>query len=189
MNNLVIVLASVAAVTFILVKNVMNAKAGRNSLEKQRIREIVDSAFPEGKSCQALYAQYVQTSSGGGATIARCYSYAVGFRPSRPDELWAIPLSINGKQITPSTPIRFCADNLEAVKGNSVWLKLYGPGPKAASNTTKNVVIDKDAFVLQISDGYVKSRSPSAFCPVNIQQKELWEDWKSFVGAMLERYS
>jgi len=173
MSTYVIIGAIVLVALFVIVyvKISIDEKKGVNSEEKKKIREIVNRAVPDGESYTAAYGTREDFSiSGGGRSIRTTTSYwyyAVAFKPG---DLYLVPLSFEGGDISYGEPIHIVKDDLGMAEAKSIVLTLY----------------DKDRKELLTLYVAASNTKDDKYHPVNIQQKEEAEAFSEFAKALMQ---
>ena len=141
----------------VYVKMSIDEKKGADSEEKRKIRNIVNKVVPNGESYTVAYGTREELTLGGGGrtvtTTTKYWYYAVGFKPG---DLYLIPLSFAGGDVSYSEPIHFGKGDLgmvEAKKGHTV-------------------IYDKDRKEILTLYVVESNTKDDKYHPVNIQQKE-----------------
>lgn len=172
MNQYVIIGVVAVVVLFIIVyvKMTIDEKKGANSEEKQKIREIVKRVVPGGESYTAAYGTREELSVGGGGrtvtTTTKYWYYAVAFKPG---DLYLVPLSFDGGDMSYSEPIHFGKNDLGMVEAKKGYTILYGKDRK-------------ELLTLYVVESNTKD---DKYHPVNIQQKEEAEAFAQFSQALM----
>ena len=174
MNQYVIIGVVAVVVLFIIVyvKMTIDEKKGANSEEKQKIREIVKRVVPGGESYTAAYGTREELSVGGGGrtvtTTAKYWYYAVAFKPG---DLYLVPLSFDGGDMSYSEPIHFGKNDLGMVEAKKGYTILYGKDRK-------------ELLTLYVVESNTKD---DKYHPVNIQQKEEAEAFAQFSQSLMQQ--
>lgn len=174
MNQYVIIGVVAVVVLFIIfyVKMTIDEKKGANSEEKQKIREIVKRVVPGGESYTAAYGTREELSVGGGGrtvtTTTKYWYYAVAFKPG---DLYLVPLSFDGGDMSYSEPIHFGKNDLGMVEAKKGYTILYGKDRK-------------ELLTLYVVESNTKD---DKYHPVNIQQKEEVEAFAQFSQSLMQQ--
>ncbi|GFI45710.1 hypothetical protein IMSAGC019_01023 [Lachnospiraceae bacterium] len=174
MNQYVIIGVVAVVVLFIIVyvKMTIDEKKGANSEEKQKIREIVKRVVPGGESYTAAYGTREELSVGGGGrtvtTTTKYWYYAVAFKPG---DLYLVPLSFDGGDMSYSEPIHFGKNDLGMVEAKKGYTILYGKDRK-------------ELLTLYVVESNTKD---DKYHPVNIQQKEEAEAFAQFSQSLMQQ--
>ena len=174
MNQYVIIGVVAVVVLFIIVyvKMTIDEKKGANSEEKQKIREIVKRVVPGGESYTAAYGTREELSVGGGGrtvtTTTKYWYYAVAFKPG---DLYLVPLSFDGGDMSYSEPIHFGKNDLGMVEAKKGYTILYGKDRK-------------ELLPLYVVESNTKD---DKYHPVNIQQKEEAEAFAQFSQSLMQQ--
>lgn len=172
MTKYVIIGAAALVVLFIIVyvKMSIDEKKGENSEEKQRIKDIVKKIIPEGASYQAAYGTREELTLGGGGrriiTTTKYWYYAVAFRA---EDLYLIPLSFEGGDISYSQPIHFEKSDFGMAEAKNGYLILY----------------DKDRKEIMTLFVTASNTKDDKYHPVNIQQKEEAEAFAQYAQRLM----
>ena len=159
MTTYIIVGVAALAVLFVIVyiKMTIDEKKGENSPEKQKIKDIVKRVVPGGESYTAAYGTREELALGGGGRTIRTttsyWYYGVAFKPG---DLYLVPLSFEGGDISWGEPLHYNRDNLGMAEARTGRLVLYDEERK-------------EILTLFVAASNTKDDS---FHPVNIQQKE-----------------
>ncbi len=174
MNQYVIIGVVAVVVLFIIVyvKMTIDEKKGANSEEKQKIREIVKRVVPGGESYTAAYGTREELSVGGAGrtvtTTTKYWYYAVAFKPG---DLYLVPLSFDGGDMSYSEPIHFGKNDLGMVEAKKGYTILYGKDRK-------------ELLTLYVVESNTKD---DKYHPVNIQQKEEAEAFAQFSQSLMQQ--
>ena len=170
MTNYIIIGVVAVVVLFVIVyvKMTMDEKKGANSEEKQKIKDIVRKTVPNGETYTAAYGTREEYSFGGGGrtvtSTTKYWYYGVAFKPG---ELYLVPLSFDGGDISYSQPIHMGKDSLGMAECKNGLLTLY----------------DKDRKELMNLFVVASNTKEDKYHPVNIQQKEEAEAFAQFAEA------
>lgn len=173
MTNYIIIGVVAVVVLFIIVyiKMTIDEKKGANSEEKQRIKDIVKKAVPNGESYTAAYGTREELTLGGGGrtvtTTTKYWYYAVAFKPG---DLYLVPLSIEGGEIGYTAPLHYGKNDLGMAEAKNGYLTLYDRDRK-------------ELFTLFVVESNTKD---DKYHPVNIQQKEEAEAFGQFSRALMQ---
>lgn len=173
MNQYIIIGAAAVVVLFIIiyVKMTIDEKKGANSDEKQKVREIVKRVVPGGESYTAAYGTREELSIGGGGrtvtTTTKYWYYAAAFKPG---DLYLVPLSFDGGDMSYGEPIHFGKDDLGMVEAKKGCTILY----------------DKDRKELLTLFVVESNTKDDKYHPVNIQQKEEAEAFAQFSQTLMQ---
>ncbi len=164
-------IALVVLFAAVYIKMTIDEKKGANSEEKQKIQEIVKKVVPNGASYTAAYGTREElTLGGGGRTVTTTTSYwyyAVAFKPG---DLYLVPLSFDGGDMSYSEPIHLGKDDLSMVEAKNGYVTLYG----------------KDRKQLMTLFVVASNTKDDKYHPVNIQQKEEAESFQQYAQALMQ---
>lgn len=167
------VVVIVVLFVFYYIKITIDEKKGQNSEEKQKVKDIIKKITPEGEDYTALYAVWEKIDIGGGGrtatTTTHYWYYAVGFKPG---ELYVVPLSFDGGDISYGEPMNFTKENtgmINAKEGDS-WMSIYDLEGKEIVSVLAGPSNTKD----------------DKYHPVNIQQKEEYEAFCAFIKEFMK---
>ncbi len=166
------VVALVVLFVIFYIKETINEKKGKNSEEKQKVKDIVQKATGD-STYQSIYATWEDFSIGGGGrrvTTTNIYSYyAVGFKKG---SLCVIPLSFDGGDMSYGETLSFNKDNVGIVnaKEGKNWIEIYDLNQK---------------LVVKLMVGPSETKEDK-YHPVNIQQKEEYEAFCTFIGEFMK---
>ena len=164
-------IALVVLFVAVYIKMTIDEKKGANSEEKQKIHEIVKKVVPNGASYPAAYGTREElTLGGGGRTVTTTTSYwyyAVAFKPG---DLYLVPLSFDGGDMSYSEPIHLGKDDLGMVEAKNGYVTLY----------------DKDRKQLMTLFVVASNTKDDKYHPVNIQQKEEAESFQQYAQALMQ---
>lgn len=163
----------VLAVLFIAfyIKATLDEKKGVNSEEKKKVRDIIDKVT-KNDDYNAIYATWENLAIGGGGrrvvTETTYYYYAVGFKKS---SLAIVPLSFVGGDISYGEVEIYNKENVGMVNGKvgKNWFELYD-------------LNGKELVKLMVGPSETKE---DKYHPVNIQQKEEYEEFCKFIGEFM----
>ncbi len=165
------VIAVVVLFIIVYVKMTIDEKKGANSEEKQRIKDIVRRAVPDGASYTAAYGTREELTLGGGGrtvtTTTKYWYYAVAFKPG---DLYLVPLAIEGGDISYGQPLHYGKNDLGMAEAKKGLLTLYDKDRK-------------EIFTLFVVESNTKD---DKYHPVNIQQKEEAEAFAQFSQALMQ---
>ena len=170
----IIIGVAVVVVLFVIVyvKITIDEKKGADSEEKRKIKEIVKRVVPGGESYTAAYGTTEDFSfSGGGRTITSTTEYryyAVAFKTG---DLYLVPLSIEGGDISYAQPLHYGNDDFGMVEAKNGYLALYDKERK-------------EMFTLFVVPSNTKD---DKYHPVNIQQKEEAEAFYQFSQTLMKQ--
>lgn len=166
------VVALVVLFVIFYIKETINEKKGKDSEEKQKVKDIVQKVT-EDSTYKSIYATWEDFSIGGGGrrvTTTNLYSYyAVGFKPG---SLYVIPLSFDGGDISYGEALSFNKENVGMVnaKEGKNWIEVYDLDQK---------------IVVKLMVGPSETKEDK-YHPVNIQQKEEYEEFCTFIGEFMK---
>lgn len=168
MSNYVIIgiIAVVVLFVIVYVKMTIDEKKGANSEEKQKVKDIVKKAVPNSEAYTIAYGTREEFSLGGGGrrvtTTTKYWYYGVAFKPG---DLYLVPLSFDGGDISYSEAVHFEKGGLGMAEfKNGGLLTLY----------------DKDRKELMNLFVVASNTKDDKYHPVNIQQKEEAEAFVQF---------
>ena len=173
MSTYVIIGVAAVVVLFIIVyvKMTIDEKKGADSEEKKKIRNIVNEVVPGGEAYTAAYGTREELTIGGGGrtvtTTTKYWYYAVAFRPG---DLYLVPLSFNGGNVSYSEPLHFAKEDLGMVEAKKGYTILFD----------KN---RKEILTLYVVESNTKD---DKYHPVNIQQKEEAEAFGQFSQGLMQ---
>ena len=152
------------------IKASIDEKKGVDRAEKQKIQEIVKRAVPGWEEYTAAYGTRTEWSSarGGSAVETRYWYYAVAFKPG---ELYLIPLSFTGKDISSGEPIHLSAEDFGMAEAKPGMLSLY----------------DKDRKELMALVVIASNTRVDKYHPVNIQQPEAAKAFGEFAQDFMQQ--
>lgn len=145
----------------VLISEHFKEKKGRTGEDKKRLDEIAENLIPDSSSYTTAYAKYTKSHSVGGNTTTYYYHYIVAFKT---DSLFIIPIKFGGKEIIPSDGFLLTPENVSKVKKKN-WFTFYGMDGKE--------ICSLDVWASNTSNGKYE--------PLNIQQKEEAEKFKTFI--------
>lgn len=166
------VVALVVLFVIFYIKETINERKGKDSEEKQKVKDIVQKVTGD-SNYKSIYATWEDFSIGGGGrrvTTTNIYSYyAVGFKPG---SLYVIPLSFDGGDISYGEALNFNKDNVGMVnaKEGKNWIEIYDLDQK---------------IVVKLMVGPSETKEDK-YHPVNIQQKEEYEEFCTFIGEFMK---
>ena len=153
-------IALVVLFAAVYIKMTIDEKKGANSEDKQN-----------GASYTAAYGTREElTLGGGGRTVTTTTSYwyyAVAFKPG---DLYLVPLSFDGGDMSYSEPIHLGKDDLGMVEAKNGYVTLY----------------DKDRKQLMTLFVVASNTKDDKYHPVNIQQKEEAESFQQYAQALMQ---
>ncbi len=165
------VVAIVVLFVIVFIKMSIDEKKGANSEEKQKVREIIKKVVPGGESYTAAYGTREELSIGGGGrtvtTTTKYWYYAVAFKPG---DLYLVPLSFDGGDMSYSEPIHFGKKDLGMVEAKKGYTIIY----------------DKDRNEIMTLYVVESNTKDDKYHPVNIQQKEEAEAFAQFSQALMQ---
>ena len=165
------VIAIVVLFVIVYVKMSIDEKKGADSEEKRKIRNIVNKVVPNGESYTVAYGTREELTLGGGGrtvtTTTKYWYYAVGFKPG---DLYLIPLSFAGGDVSYSEPIHFGKGDLGMVEAKKGYTVIYDKDRK-------------EILTLYVVESNTKD---DKYHPVNIQQKEEAEAFAQFSQALMQ---
>ncbi len=170
MTNYIVIGVVAVVILFVIVyvKMTIDEKKGANSEEKQKIKDIVKRAVPDGETYTIAYGTREEYSIGGGGrtvtSTTRYWYYGVAFKQG---DLYLVPLSFEGRDISYSEPLHFEKSGLGMAESKNGLLTLYGKDRKELMNL----------FVV------ASNTKDDKYHPVNIQQKEEAEAFVQFAEA------
>ncbi len=173
MTNYIIIGIAAVVILFIIVyvKMTLDEKKGADSEEKRKIKNIVRNVVPEGESYTAAYGTREDFSLGGGGrtitTTTRYWYYAVAFKPG---DLYLVPLSFDGGDLSYGEPLHYGKDDLGMVDLKNGYMTLY----------------DKDRKEIMTLFVVASNTKDDQYHPVNIQQKEEAEAFKQFADSLMQ---
>lgn len=173
MTNYIIIGIAAVVILFIIVyvKMTLDEKKGADSEEKRKIKNIVRNVVPEGESYTAAYGTREDFSLGGGGrtitTTTRYWYYAVAFKPG---DLYLVPLSFDGGDLSYGEPLHYGKDDLGMVDSKNGYMTLY----------------DKDRKEIMTLFVVASNTKDDQYHPVNIQQKEEAEAFKQFADSLMQ---
>lgn len=173
MNTYIIIGVVAIVVLFVIVyiKMSVDEKKGMNSEEKQKIRDIVRKVVPGGEAYTAAYGTREELTVGGGGrtvtTTTKYWYYAVAFKPG---DLYLVPLSFDGGDMSYGTPIHFEKETLGMVEAKKGYVILY----------------DKDRKEIMTLYVVESNTKDDKYHPVNIQQKEEAAAFEQFAKALMQ---
>ncbi len=166
------VIAIVILFIIVYVKMTIDEKKGADSEEKRKIKDIVKRVVPDGASYTAAYGTREElTLGGGGRTITsttKYWYYAVAFKTG---ELYLVPLSFDGGDISYSEPLHFTNSDLGMAEAKNGYLTLY----------------DKERKELMTLFVVASNTRDDKYHPVNIQQKEEAQAFASFSQTLMKQ--
>ena len=173
--NATYIIIGVAAVVvlFIIVwvKISIDEKKGENSGEKQKVKDIVKKAVPNGESYTAAYGtRETLALGGGGRTVTMTTSYwyyAVAFKPG---DLYLVPLSFDGGDISYGEPVHYGKEDLGMAEAKNGYLTLF----------------DKERKEIMTLFVVASNTKEDKYHPVNIQQKEEAEAFGQFSRNLMQ---
>ena len=164
-------IALVILFIIVYIKMTIDEKKGANSEEKQKIKDIVRRVVPGGESYTAAYGTREELSIGGGGRTIRSttsyWYYGVAFKPG---DLYLVPLSFDGGDISYSELIHIGKDDLGMAEAKNGYLTLF----------------DKDRKELFTLFVVASNTKDDQYHPVNIQQKEEAEAFRQFSQTLME---
>lgn len=175
MNTRYIIMGvAVIVVLFIIfyIIECIKEKKGINSEEKQTIKKIIAELVPESEQYTAAYALWQSVAFGGGGrritTTTQYWYYAVAFKPGI---IYIIPLSFHKGDISYGNPKCLTKENLGMVnaKAGDSWATFYD--------------LDREE-ILTLMVGPHNTKDDE-FHPVNIQQKEEYQAFVSFLKEFM----
>ncbi len=173
MTNYIIIGIAAVVILFIIVyvKMTLDEKKGADSEEKRKIKKIVRNVVPEGESYTAAYGTREDFSLGGGGrtitTTKRYWYFAVAFKPG---DLYLVPLSFDGGDLSYGEPLHYGKDDLGMVDSKNGYMTLY----------------DKDRKEIMTLFVVASNTKDDQYHPVNIQQKEEAEAFKQFADSLMQ---
>lgn len=174
MNTTYIIIGVIALVVLFIivwVKMSIDEKKGANSEEKQKIKEIVRKVVPNGESYTAAYGTREELALGGGGrtvtTTTSYWFYAVAFKPG---DLYLVPLSFDGGDISYSEPVHYGKADLGMVEFKNGYLTLF----------------DKERREIMTLFVVASNTKDDKYHPVNIQQKEETEAFGQFAQSFMQ---
>ncbi len=173
MTNYIIIGIAAVVILFIIVyvKMTLDEKKGADSEEKRKIKNIVRNVVPEGESYTAAYGTREDFSLGGGGrtitTTTRYWYFAVAFKPG---DLYLVPLSFDGGDLSYGEPLHYGKDDLGMVDSKNGYMTLY----------------DKDRKEIMTLFVVASNTKDDQYHPVNIQQKEEAEAFKQFADSLMQ---
>ncbi len=172
--NATYIIIGVAAVVvlFIIVwvKISIDEKKGENSGEKQKVKDIVKKAVPNGESYTAAYGTRETLALGGGGrtvTTTSYWYYAVAFKPG---DLYLVPLSFDGGDISYGEPVHYGKEDLGMAEAKNGYLTLF----------------DKERKEIMTLFVVASNTKEDKYHPVNIQQKEEAEAFGQFSRNLMQ---
>ena len=173
--NATYIIIGVAAVVvlFIIVwvKISIDEKKGENSGEKQKVKDIVKKAVPTGESYTAAYGTRETLALGGGGrtvtTTTSYWYYAVAFKPG---DLYLVPLSFDGGDISYGEPVHYGKEDLGMAEAKNGYLTLF----------------DKERKEIMTLFVVASNTKEDKYHPVNIQQKEEAEAFGQFSRNLMQ---
>lgn len=173
LSQYMIIGGSALVILFIIfyIKMSIDEKKGMDSEEKQKIKNIIKRVVPDGESYMAAYGTREELTLGGGGrmitTTTSYWYYAVAFRPG---DLYLVPLSFDGGDMSYGDLIHFGKDDLGMVEAKNGYVTLFD----------KN---RKELFTLFVVASNTKD---DKYHPVNIQQKEEAEAFRQYSLRLME---
>ncbi|MDE6890270.1 MAG: hypothetical protein K2P30_15345 [Lachnospiraceae bacterium] len=164
------VIAVVVLFVIVYIKMSIDEKKGANSPEKQKIQDIVKKVVPGGESYTAAYGTREELALGGGGrtvtTTTSYWYYAVAFKPG---DLYLVPLSFDGGDLSYGEPVHLGKNDLGMVEAKKGYTIFYDKDRK-------------DIMTLYVVESNTKD---DKYHPVNIQQKEEAEAFAQFSQALM----
>ncbi len=166
------VIGLVVLFVFFYIKETINEKKGKDSEEKQKIKNII-AKITNDSSYQSIYATWEDFSIGGGGrrvTTTTVYKYyAVGFKKGL---LYVVPLSFDGGDISYGEAMKFDKENVGMVnaKEGKNWIEIY--------DLDKNLLVN---LMVGLSE-----TKQDKYHPVNIQQKEEYQAFCTFISDFMK---
>ncbi len=164
-------IALVVLFVIIYIKMTIDEKKGVDSEEKRKIKEIVKRVVPEGESYTVAYGTREELNMGGGGrnviTTTKYWYYAVAFRPG---DLYLVPLSFDGGDMSYSDPIHFGMEDLGMAEAKTGYVTLF----------------DRDRKELMTLFVVASNTKDDKYHPVNIQQKEEAEAFGQFACNLMQ---
>lgn len=173
MTKYIIIGVVIVVVLFIIfyIKASIDEKKGVDSEEKRKIKDIVKKAVPDGETYTAAYGCREELTLGGGGrtvtTTTKYWYYAVAFKPG---DLYLVPLSFEGGDISYSNPLHFGKEDLGMLEAKNGWLTLF----------------DKDRKELFTFYVVANNTKEDKYHPVNIQQKEEADAFLTFSASFMQ---
>ncbi|MBD5457795.1 MAG: hypothetical protein HDR27_04390 [Lachnospiraceae bacterium] len=174
MNTTYIVIGVVALVVLFIivwVKMSIDEKKGENSEEKQKVKNIVKKVVPNGESYTAAYGTRETLALGGGGrtitTTTSYWYYAVAFKPG---DLYLVPLSFDGGDISYGEPVHYGKNDLGMAEAKDGYLTLF----------------DKERKEIMTLFVVASNTKDDKYHPVNIQQKEEAEAFGQFARSLMQ---
>jgi len=165
------VVALVVLFVIVYVKMTLDEKKGVDSEEKRKIKEIVNKAVPGGESYTVVYGTREDFELGLSRKTVRTttsyWYYAIAFKPG---DLYLVPLSFDGGNVSYGEPVHYGKDDLGMVEAKDVRLTLY--------DTDR-----EEIFTLFVAASNTKD---DQYHPVNIQQKEEAEAFYQYAKTLME---
>lgn len=165
------VIAVVVLFIIVYIKMTIDEKKGANSQEKQKIQEIVNKVVPGGATYTAAYGTREELTLGGGGrtvtTTTKYWYYAVAFKTG---DLYLVPLSFAGGDISYSEPIHLAKEDLGMVEAKKGFTVFY----------------DKDRKEIMTLYVVESNTKDDQYHPVNIQQKEEAEAFEHFSQTLMQ---
>lgn len=155
-----------------MVREHINKKKGFDSEEKKSLRELVNEVIPDGQQYQVVYASHVEKETRRGAktktVTKRAWYYAVVFQPNA--TLWVIPLHYDNGKMSHEDAMIIPKEELHRVTVLDGWVKFYD--------------VDNHLLLpIEVNDSNTKD---GIECPVNIQQKEEYDAFVSFIKTFAD---
>ena len=173
MTNYIIIGVVAVVILFVIVyiKMTIEEKKGANSEEKQKVKDIVKKVVPNSEAYTAAYGTREEYSFGGGGrtvtSTTKYWYYGVAFKPG---DLYLVPLSFEGGDVSYSEPLHFQKGDLGMAETKNGLLVLYGKDRKELMNL----------FVV------ASNTKEDKYHPVNIQQKEEAEAFMQFAQSFAQ---
>lgn len=149
MNTTYILIGVVALVILFIivwVKMSIDEKKGENSEEKQKVKDIVKKVVPNGESYTAAYGTRETLALGGGCrtitTTTSYWYYAVAFKPG---DLYLVPLSFDGGDISYGEPIHYGKNDLGMAEAFGQFARSLMQEVNAANGITDIKAAKKEA--------------------------------------------
>lgn len=164
----VVVLAAVFVAAYI--KAGIDEKKGVDSEEKRKIQEIVKRVVPDWEAYTAAYATRKEWSParGGSAIETSYWYYAAAFKPG---DLYLIPLSFAGGDMSYQEPIHMGVEDFGMAEALPGTLRLY----------------DKDRKEIMALIVIASNTKEDKYHPVNIQQPEAAEAFGQFAQDFMQQ--
>lgn len=168
----IIIVAVILVVAFVVayIKAGIDEKKGIDSEEKRRIQEIVKRVVPGWEAYTAAYATRKEWSParGGSAIETSYWYYAAAFKPG---ELYLIPLSFAGGDMSYGDPMHMRVEDFGMAEALPGTLRLY-------DKTRKEIM----ALIVIASN-----TKQDKYHPVNIQQPEAAKAFGQFAQDFMQQ--